>query len=51
MSNTIVDGDDIAVITDNINHMQPELDKLQQFAEWVSMNLNLNKCALVWIQT
>ena len=39
-------ADDLAIITDNIKHIQPQILKLQKFAEWSYMDLNLSKCAI-----
>ena len=39
-------ADDLAIITDNIKHIQPQITKLQKFAEWAHMDLNLSKCAI-----
>ena len=39
-------ADDLAIITDNIKHLQPQILKLQKFAEWSHMDLNLSKCAI-----
>ena len=39
-------ADDLAIISDNINHIQPQILKLQKFAEWSHMDLNLSKCAI-----
>ena len=39
-------ADDLAIITDNIQNIQPQIHKLQKFAEWSHMDLNLSKCAI-----
>ena len=39
-------ADDLAIITDNIQHIQPQINKLHKFAQWSYMNLNLPKCAI-----
>jgi hypothetical protein len=39
-------ADDLAIITDEIHHIQPQVTKLQKFAEWAHMDLNLSKCAI-----
>jgi hypothetical protein len=39
-------ADDLAIITDKIQHIQPQVTKLQKFAEWAHMDLNLSKCAI-----
>ena len=35
--------DDLAIISDNINYIQPLILKLQKFTEWSHMDLNLAK--------
>jgi len=32
--------DDLAIITDNIQNIQPQIEKLQKFAEWSHMDPN-----------
>ena len=39
-------ADDLAIITDNIQHIQPQINKLHKFAQWSYMDLNLSKCAI-----
>ena len=39
-------ADDLAILTDNIRHIQPQITKLQKFSEWSHMDLNLVKCAI-----
>ena len=39
-------ADDLAIITDNIQHMQPQITKLHKYAQWSYMDLNLSKCAI-----
>ena len=39
-------ADDLAIITDNIKHIQPQVTKFQKFAQWSYMDLNLSKCAI-----
>ena len=38
--------DDLAIITDNIKHVQPQLNKLKQYSEWAHMDLGINKCTI-----
>ena len=39
-------ADDLAIITDNIRHIHPQVTKLQKFAQWSHMDLHLSKCAI-----
>ena len=39
-------ADDLAILSDNILSIQPQIIKLQKFAEWAHMDLNLAKCAI-----
>ena len=44
--NTAAYADDLAIITDNITHIQPQIHKLQKISEWAHLDLNLSKCAI-----
>ena len=39
-------ADDLAILSDTIHNIQPQITKLQKFAEWAHMDLNLAKCAI-----
>ena len=39
-------ADDLIIISDTIQNIQPQINKLQQFAEWAHMDLNLAKCVI-----
>ena len=39
-------ADDLAIITDNIRHIQPQITKLHKYAQWSHMDLNLSKCVI-----
>jgi hypothetical protein len=39
-------ADDLAILADTIQNIQPQITKLQKFAEWAHMDLNLAKCAI-----
>jgi hypothetical protein len=43
---TSVYADDLAILSDTIQNIQPQITKLQNFAEWAHMDLNLAKCAI-----
>jgi hypothetical protein len=36
----------MALLTDNIKHIQPQLNKLKQYLDWAYMNMCINKCAV-----
>ena len=36
----------LAIIVNNIQHIQPQITKLHKYAEWSYMDLNLSKCAI-----
>ena len=38
--------DDLAVISSCINHIQPQLNKIEFFCLWAGIGLGINKCAL-----
>ena len=38
--------DDLVVITNNIQPIQVQLDKLEKYCEWVGMDLGISKCAI-----
>lgn len=44
--NTTTYTNDLAISTDNIQHIQPQIFKLRKFTEWSYMNLNLLKYAI-----
>lgn len=44
--NTMACADDLDIITDDIHKIQPQITKLQQFAQWAHMDLNLSKCTI-----
>ena len=39
-------ADDLAIVTDNIHHIQPQIFKLQKFAELSYIDLDLSKYAI-----
>jgi hypothetical protein len=43
---TLAYTDDIVIITDKVQHIQTQITRLQKFAEWAHMDLNLSKCAI-----
>ena len=43
---TTIYVDDLAILTDDIQKIQPQITKLQQYAEWSYMDLTLSKCAI-----
>ena len=43
---TMAYADDLAIISDKVQNIQLQINKLQKFAEWAHMDLNLSKCAI-----
>jgi hypothetical protein len=39
-------ANDLAIIIDNIQHIQPQILKLQKSVEWSHMDLNLSECVI-----
>ena len=39
--------DDLIIITDNIQHIQPQINKLHKFTKWSYVDLNLSKYAIM----
>ena len=39
-------ADDLVIISSNITHIQPQLEKINKFCQWAGMGLGINKCAL-----
>ena len=39
-------GYNLAILINNINYIQPQINKLQKLAEWAYMKLNVAKCAI-----
>ena len=39
-------ANDLVIISSNIAHIQPQLEKINKFCQWASMELGINKCAL-----
>ena len=39
-------ADDLAILVDNIKHIQPQLNKLKQYSKWAHIELGINKCAV-----
>jgi hypothetical protein len=44
---TIAYIDDLAILTNDIQHIQPQLNKLQHFDDWASMDLGISKCIII----
>jgi hypothetical protein len=38
--------DDLAIITSNIKSIQPQLNKIDKFCQWIEMELGIPKCAI-----
>ena len=39
-------ADDLVIISSNIDHIQPHLQKINKFCKWAGMGLGINNCAL-----
>lgn len=39
-------SNNLALLTNNIQHLQTQIEKLQNFAEWALVDLNLTKCII-----
>jgi hypothetical protein len=39
-------ADDLAIITSNIKHIQPQINKIDKFCQWAGMELGISKCAI-----
>ena len=46
---TTTNSDDLAILTYNINYLQPQINKQIFFAEWAHMDLNSIKCTIIGI--
>jgi hypothetical protein len=38
--------DDLAIITSDIKHIQPQINKIDKFCQWARMELGIPKCAI-----
>jgi hypothetical protein len=38
--------DDLAIITSDIKHIQPQINKIDKFCQWAGMELGIPKCAI-----
>jgi hypothetical protein len=44
--NSAAYADDLAIITSDIKHIQPQLNKIDKFCHWAGMELGIPKCAI-----
>jgi hypothetical protein len=44
--NSATYADDLAIITNDIKHIQPQINKIDKFCQWVGMELGIPKCAI-----
>jgi hypothetical protein len=44
--NSATYADDLAIITNNIKHIQPQINKIDRFCQWVGMELGIPKCTI-----
>jgi hypothetical protein len=45
--NSAAYADDLAIITNNIKHIQPQINKIDKFCQWAGMELGIPKCAII----
>jgi hypothetical protein len=44
--NSATYADDLAIITSDIKHIQPQINKIDKFCQWAGMELGIPKCAI-----
>jgi hypothetical protein len=44
--NSAAYADDLAIITSDIKHIQPQINKIDKFCHWAGMELGIPKCAI-----
>jgi hypothetical protein len=44
--NSAAYADDLAIITNDIKHLQPQINKIDKFCQWAGMELDIPKCAI-----
>jgi hypothetical protein len=44
--NSAAYADDLAIITNNIKHIQPQINKIDKLCQWAGMELGIPKCAI-----
>jgi hypothetical protein len=44
--NSVAYADDLAIITSDIKHIQPQINKIDKFCQWAGMELGIPKCAI-----
>jgi hypothetical protein len=45
--NSTAYADDLAIITSDIKHIQPQINKIEKFCQWAGMELGIPKCAIM----
>jgi hypothetical protein len=45
--NSAAYADDLAIITNDIKHIQPQINKIDKFCQWAGMKLGIPKCAII----
>jgi hypothetical protein len=45
--NSAAYANDLAIITNNIKHIQPQINKIDKFCQWAGMELGILKCAII----
>jgi hypothetical protein len=44
--NSVAYADDLTIITNDIKHIQPQINKIDKFCQWTGMELGIPKCAI-----
>jgi hypothetical protein len=44
--NSVAYADDLAIITSDIKHIQPQINKIDKYCQWIGMELGIPKCAI-----
>jgi retron-type reverse transcriptase len=45
--NSAAYADGLAIITSDIKHIQPQINKIEKFCQWAGMDLGIPKCAII----
>jgi hypothetical protein len=45
--NSAAYADDLDIITNDIKHIQPQINKIDKFCQWAGMELGIPKCAII----
>jgi hypothetical protein len=45
--NSVAYVDDLAIITSDVKHIQPQINKINKYCQWTGMELGISKCAII----